>query len=91
MPKKMSSTDWNNTPSYDWKESNSGNHVCIDYDDLVATVFKAKFGKVWQIIVNKEDGGYFVEHEYFEDHNEAIARTEAILDGAKCKLIKARS
>jgi len=91
MTKKMSSTDWNNTPSYDWKESNSGNHVCIDYDDLVATVFKAKFGKVWQIIVNKEDGGYFVEHEYFEDHNEAIARTEAILDGAKCKLIKARS
>jgi|MDTC01.1.fsa_nt_gb hypothetical protein len=87
----MSSTDWNNTPSYDWKESNSGNHVCIDYDDLVATVFKAKFGKVWQIIVNKKDGGYFVEHEYFEDHNEAIARTEAILDGAKCKLIKARS
>ena len=87
----MSSTDWNNTPSYDWKESNSGNHVCIDYDDLVATVFKAKFGKVWQIIVKKKDGGYFVEHEYFEDHNEAIARTEAILDGAKCKLIKARS
>ena len=45
MTKKMSSTDWNNTTSYDWKESNSGNHVCIEYDDLVATVFKAKFGR----------------------------------------------
>jgi len=91
VTKKMSGTGWNNTPSYDWKEINSGNHVCIDYDDLVATVFKAKFGKVWQIIINKENGGYFVEEEYFEDHNEAKARTEAILDGAKCKFIKARS
>ena len=91
MTKKMSGTGWNNTPSYDWKEINSGNHVCIDYDDLVATVFKAKSGKVWQIIINKENGGFFVEEEYFEDHNEAKARTEAILDGAKCKFIKARS
>ena len=87
----MSVTYWDNTLSYDWKESNSGNHVCIDYDDLVATVFKSKFGNCWQIVVNKEDGGYYVDNKYFEDHNEARERTEAILRGAECNLIKARS
>ena len=72
------------TEEYEWKESASGNHVCIHSGDLVATVFNNNYA--WQIIINGDDVGRIVADEAFKEHPEAISRTEEILNGTDCTL-----
>lgn len=73
------------TSSYDWRENSNGNFVCVDaYDDLIATVFGNAFD-AWQIAINNNPRGAFVDGEAYETCEEAIARAEAILDGAPCE------
>lgn len=72
------------TEEYEWKESASGNHVCIHSGDLVATVFNNNYA--WQIIINGDAGGHIVEGEGFEASEVAMERTEEILNGADCIL-----
>ena len=48
-------------------------------------------GYEWQIIINSEDAvGRFVAHENFDDPDEAMSRTEGILNGADCTLVLAK-
>ena len=71
---------------YEWKESASGNYVCIDSGDLIATVFSN--GYEWQIIINGDDAyGRIVAEEYFDNPDDAMERTEEILRGADCTLV----
>ena len=71
---------------YEWKESASGNYVCIDSGDLIATVFSN--GYEWQIIINGDDAdGRTVAEEYFDNPDDAMERTEEILRGADCTLV----
>lgn len=71
---------------YDWKETDKGNYVCVDADEVAATVFHN--GYKWQIIINRDGVGYAVADEYFDDHPEAIIRAEEVLDGADCILTR---
>jgi hypothetical protein len=68
----------------EWKETANGTHGCIHSDELVATVFNKGYG--WQIIINRDDVGYIVSGEAFDDHEDAQERTEWILEGAECTL-----
>jgi len=68
----------------EWKETSNGNHVCIHDDKLAATVFNKGYG--WQIIINRDDVGYIVSGEAFDDHEEAQERVERVLCGADCTL-----
>ena len=72
---------------YEWKESASGNYVCIDSGDLLATVFCKNMYDAWKIIINIDGDGHFVAEETFDDHDEAMERTEEILNGADCTLV----
>ncbi len=70
-----------------WRENSNGNMVCIDGDELVATVFRPRKSKMWCIILNRLTAvgirlGYRVEEEFFEDADGACKRAEAIMDGA---------
>ena len=73
-----------------WIESAAGNHVCIDGDDIVCTVFKSGYSNIWQIVVNDDGEGYFVQDEFFLEHYDAIERAEKILNGSKCHANKAK-
>ena len=79
-----------NTEFADWFESAAGNHVCIYDEALVCTVYKSKHTERWQIVINEEDGGYFVQEEGFLNYQKAIARAEKILGGAECNAEKAK-
>lgn len=69
----------------EWKPSAKGNYVCIDSNDIVATVFGNHLG-IWQIIINTDAGGRLVQDEHFQDPDAGIERAEEILDGADCSL-----
>ena len=73
-----------------WIESAAGNHVCIDGDDIVCTVYKNSYSDIWQIVVNDDGEGYFVQDEFFFNHCDAIERAEEILNGSKCYANKAK-
>ena len=72
---------------YEWKENDNGNFVAINATGhLEATVFSKDYE--WQIIINGEDAvGRFVAEEAFDDSEDAMERTEEILNGAKCILV----
>ncbi len=71
---------------YEWKETSNGNHVCIESDDLVATVFNNGYG--WQIIINGEGGiSRIVAHVSFDEPEDAQERAEAVLRGAEADLV----
>ncbi len=72
---------------YEWKESASGNYVCIDSGDLIATVFCKNVCDAWKIIINSDGDRHFVANEAFDDHDEAMERAEEILKGADCTLV----
>ena len=73
-----------------WIESAAGNHVCVDGDDIVCTVYRTRHSHVWQIVINDRGDGYFVQGELFLDHWEAIKRAEEILNGSECNANKAK-
>ena len=73
-----------------WKESFAGNHVLIEGEELIATVYKSKHSPTWQIVINHNGSGYFVIDEYYEAFEKAIERTEAIFDGAACTVNSAK-
>jgi len=73
------------TSSYNWHENSKGNFVCIDgYEEAVATVFCNAVG-VWQIAINNNPRGTFVDGAAYDIHEEAMERAESILDGAHCE------
>ena len=74
----------------EWKESFAGNHVLIEGEELIATVYKSKHSPTWQIVINHNGSGYFVVDEYYEASEKAIERTEAIFDGAACTVNRAK-
>ena len=74
----------------EWKESLAGNHVLIEGEELIATVYKSKHSPTWQIVINHNGSGYFVVDEYYEASEKAIERTEAIFDGAACTVNRAK-
>jgi len=74
----------------EWKESFAGNHVLIEGEELIATVYKSKHSPTWQIVINHNGSGYFVIDEYYEAFEKAIERTEAIFDGAACTVNSAK-
>ena len=74
----------------EWKESFAGNHVLIEGEELIATVYKSKHSPTWQIVINHNGSGYFVVDEYYQASAKAIERTEAILDGAACSVNRAK-
>lgn len=74
----------------EWVETSKGNQVYRHDDgEILATVFRNKVG-IWQIIINKDKFGRLVADEYYEDIDNAIERTEAIVDGAPCQLLPPR-
>ena len=75
------------TEEYEWKENDNGNFVAISATGILeATVFSKDYE--WQIIINGEDAvGRFVAEEAFDDSEDAMERTEEILNGAKCILV----
>ena len=73
-----------------WIESAAGNHVCVDGDNVACTVYKTKHSDVWQIVINDNGDGYFVQDECFIDHCDAIKRAEEILNGSECDANKAK-
>ena len=79
-----------NTEFADWFESAAGNHVCIYDEALVCTVYKSKHTERRQIVINEEDGGYFVQEEGFLNYQKAIERADNILGGAECNAEKAK-
>jgi len=74
----------------EWKESSAGNHVLIEDEELIATVYKSKHSPTWQIVINHDGSGYFVVDEFYQDSEKAIERTEAIFDGAACTVNRAK-
>ena len=74
----------------EWKESFAGNHVLIEGEELIATVYKSKQSPTWQIVINHDGSGYFVVDEFYQDSEKAIERTEAIFDGAACTVNRAK-
>ena len=74
----------------EWKESFAGNHVLIEGEELIATVYKSKHSLTWQIVINHNGSGYFVVDEYYQASAKAIERTEAIFDGAACSVNRAK-
>jgi hypothetical protein len=68
----------------EWKETAKGSHLCIHSGEHVATVYNKGYG--WQIVINRDDAGYIVSGETFDDAEDAQERTEWILCGADCTL-----
>ena len=74
----------------DWVESARGNYVAIDSGEMLATVYQAEGSRHWQIVINHDGDGHFVQDERFADPHTAMQRTEEILGGASCKTKKSK-
>lgn len=74
----------------EWKENFAGNHVLIEGEELIATVYKSKRSPTLRIVINHNGCGYFVVDEFYEASEKAIERTEVIFEGATCTVDRAK-